>query len=67
MRSTGMIVFSIGLIGLSLVFGLAKLTMHVDSIQGEYHSNWYKYLNAEMLIPVLVTLIIGLVLCKKKN
>lgn len=68
MKSIGLVILSIGLIGLSIIIGLANLIMHVDSLQGEYYPKWTSYLNAGgMLIPVLVTILLGIILSYKKK
>lgn len=67
MKHTGITVLSIGLIGLAMVIGIAKLSMHLAAIQGSYYSSWTKYLHPELLFPVIIVIAIGLVLNFKKS
>ncbi|MBG9789338.1 MULTISPECIES: hypothetical protein [Brevibacillus] len=61
MKTTGLIITSLGLIGLSLVLGIAKLTMYVDKMIGSYHPDWTKYLEMGTILPVIIVLVIGIV------
>lgn len=60
MKQTGFIVLSIGLVGLAIIIGIAKLTMHVDAMSGEFFTNWIHYLAPEMVFPVLIIILFGI-------
>lgn len=61
MRKIGFIILSIGLVALAIMCGIAKLIMHVDSLNGEYNTNWITYVEYELLLIAFV-MILGIFL-----
>lgn len=61
MRKIGFIILSIGLVALAIMCGIAKLIMHVGSLNGEYNTNGITYVEYELLLIAFV-MILGIFL-----
>ncbi|MGE6258467.1 hypothetical protein ACQKCU_11215 [Heyndrickxia sporothermodurans] len=67
MRNIGLIILSIGLLGLSIILGIAKISFYLDKLSGEFFSDWYKYVDFSMLFPILIVLMMGIIVLFMKR